>query len=228
MNMRIRWVDSLTNTDWDDSMTTGPIAIHLIRHGEVHNPRQILYGRLPGFPLSDRGRRQAGAAGLWLKGRPICAVFCSPMLRARQTAKEIIQHHNKLKLRTSTLLNEVCTSYEGRAGAEIDALGGDIYTGTDACYEQPEDVVARTRKFILRMRRHYSPGEVAAVTHGDVVTFMVLWANDVDLTPRNKTRLLQVGFPTAYPAHASITTLTYRTSDPCEKPTLRAIPPWGI
>lgn len=206
-------------------MKAGPIQIHLIRHGEVHNPRQILYGRLPGFPLSDHGRQQAGAAGRMLKGRPIRAVFCSPMLRARQTAKEIIQHYKKLKLRTTTLLDEVCTSYEGRPGAEIDARGGDIYTGTDACYEQPEDVVARTRKFILRMQHHYAGGEVAAVTHGDVVTFMVLWAKGVDLTPRNKTRLFQVGFPTAYPAHASITTLTYQTSDPEEKPNLHYITP---
>ncbi|MDN6259937.1 MAG: histidine phosphatase family protein, partial [Corynebacterium sp.] len=33
-------------------MTT---IVHLVRHGEVHNPARILYGRLPDGPLSVRG-----------------------------------------------------------------------------------------------------------------------------------------------------------------------------
>ncbi|MGD9365101.1 MAG: hypothetical protein PVH87_05350 [Desulfobacteraceae bacterium] len=69
-----------------------------------------------------------------------------------------------------------------------------------------------------RIRRQYAGGRVAAVTHGDVITFMVLWAKGYDLAPRNKTRLLQAGYPEAYPAHASITTLTYNTTDLEEKP----------
>jgi broad specificity phosphatase PhoE len=147
------------------------------------------------------------------------------MLRARQTAKEIIKYHSHLKLRTSSMLNEVNTSFEGRPGAEIDARNGDIYTGTEACYEQPENIVARTRRFILRMRRHYTGGRVAAVTHGDVVTFMVLWARGFDLTPRNKTRLLDAGFAQSYPAHASITTLIYQTTVLMEKPTIQYVTP---
>lgn len=207
-------------------MKAGPITIHLIRHGEVHNPRQILYGRLPRFRLSERGQKQADATGRrLLEGPPMEAIFSSPMLRARQTANKILKHHNHLKLRNSTLLNEVHTSYEGRPGAEIDARNGDVYTGTDVCYEQPEDIVARTRRFILRMRRRYASGRVAAITHGDVVTFMVLWALGLDLTPRNKTRLLEAGFAQSYPAHASITTLTYQTSDLKEKPTIQYIKP---
>ena len=206
-------------------MTTGPITIHLIRHGQVHNPQEILYGRLPGFRLSEKGRKQADAAGRLLDGPPMDAIFSSPMLRARQTAKEILKYHQHLKLCTSTLLNEVRTPYEGRPGAEIDARDGDVYTGTDVCYEQPVDVVARTRRFILRMRREFTGGRVAAVTHGDVVTFMVLWAKGFDLTPRNKTRLLEAGFAQSYPAHAAITTLTYHTSGPDEKPSIQYIKP---
>lgn len=206
-------------------MATGPITIHLIRHGEVYNPLQILYGRLPGFRLSEEGRRQADATGRLLDGAPLDAIFSSPMLRARQTAKEIIKYHKHLKLRSSALLHEVCTPFEGRPGAEIDARNGDVYSGTGDGYEQPEEVVARTRRFILRMRRHHAGGRVAAVTHGDIVTFMVLWSRGFDLTPRNKTRLLEAGFAQSYPAHASITTLTYQTSGPEEKPTIHYVTP---
>ena len=38
---------------------TEQTRVHVVRHGEVHNPDGILYGRLPGFRLSDTGRAQA-------------------------------------------------------------------------------------------------------------------------------------------------------------------------
>lgn len=58
--------------------------VHLIRHGEVHNPDGILYGRLPGFRLSDTGRAQAVAAADLLAGRDIVAVIASPLQRAQR------------------------------------------------------------------------------------------------------------------------------------------------
>jgi hypothetical protein len=45
-----------------------------------------------------------------------------------------------------------------------------------------------------------------------------LWALGFDLAPKNKTRLLQAGYPVAYPDHASITTLIYHSADPDERP----------
>lgn len=201
-------------------MVMGPIQIDLVRHGEVHNPQQILYGRLPRFRLNSIGRRQARAAGHRLNKYPIKALFSSPLLRARQTAMEMLPHFGHLALQISALLNEVYTCYEGRPGAEIDAREGDVYTGAEACFEQPKDIVHRTRRFVARMRRQYAGGRVAAVTHGDIITFMVLWANGFDLTPRNKPRLLHAGYPEAYPAHGSITTLTYRSTDTQEKPAI--------
>lgn len=199
-------------------MIAGPTTIHLIRHGEVHNPQRILYGRLPRFGLSEKGRRQAGSAGRYLNNMPIEALFASPMLRARQTAAEILGQIEPLKLHISVLLNEVCTSFEGWPGAEIDARNGDVYSGVAACYEQPRDVVVRTQKFIGRMRKRYGGRQVAAVTHGDIITFMVLWIKGFDLTPENKTRLIHAGYPVSYPAHAAITTLTYKTTASEEMP----------
>jgi len=37
-------------------------VLSLIRHGHVDNPKDVLYGRLPGFRLSDKGRQQARLA----------------------------------------------------------------------------------------------------------------------------------------------------------------------
>jgi len=205
-------------------MTERPTTIYLIRHGEVHNPQRILYGRLPRFRLSETGRQQARMAGRYLDGR-VDALFSSPLLRARQTAREIQQQVQKSRVRISTLINEVCTVFEGRPGEEVDARNGDVYTGAPACFEQPQDIVDRTRRFIRRARRQYPGGRIAAVTHGDVITFMVLWANGMDPSAENKTRLLKAGFPASYPAHASITALTYPNDDMDARPQVAYVHP---
>jgi broad specificity phosphatase PhoE len=62
------------------------VTVHLLRHGEVHNPDRLLYGRLPGFKLSELGERQAQAAADWLAQRDIGYLVSSPLDRAQQTA----------------------------------------------------------------------------------------------------------------------------------------------
>jgi broad specificity phosphatase PhoE len=61
-------------------------VVHLLRHGEVDNPRAILYGRLPGYHLSPRGQQMAEMVAEKLAGRDIAAVISSPLERARETA----------------------------------------------------------------------------------------------------------------------------------------------
>src|SRR5262245_12806685 len=63
-----------------------PTLVHLVRHGLVDNPRRLVYGRLPGWHLSPEGKRQAEGAARHLAGRPIAAVYSSPLERARETA----------------------------------------------------------------------------------------------------------------------------------------------
>jgi len=64
-------------------------TVHLLRHGEVHNPTGVLYGRLPGYHLSELGqqmaRRIAGAVG----DRDITRVVASPLERAQETARPL-------------------------------------------------------------------------------------------------------------------------------------------
>lgn len=65
---------------------TAPTIVHLLRHGEVHNPAGILYGRLPGYHLSDDGRVMAKAAAGFLAGRDLAVLVSSPLDRALETA----------------------------------------------------------------------------------------------------------------------------------------------
>lgn len=63
--------------------------VHLIRHGEVHNPGKILYGRLPGYRLSDRGRAMAEATAEAFAGHDVAYVACSPLQRTRETCEPV-------------------------------------------------------------------------------------------------------------------------------------------
>lgn len=67
--------------------------LHLVRHGEVHNPRRVLYGRLPGFGLSVDGRRMARQAAEHVKGldRPVSALVVSPLQRTRESAEPFVE-----------------------------------------------------------------------------------------------------------------------------------------
>ncbi len=64
-------------------------VVHFLRHGEVDNPEKVLYGRLPGYRLSDLGERMAERAAQWFAGRDVVRVVSSPLERARQTAAPI-------------------------------------------------------------------------------------------------------------------------------------------
>jgi broad specificity phosphatase PhoE len=61
-------------------------VVHLLRHGEVYNPQGVLYGRAPGFVLSDRGRAMAERVAERIGDRDITHLVSSPLERARQTA----------------------------------------------------------------------------------------------------------------------------------------------
>ena len=54
--------------------TPGWTVVHLMRHGEVHNPTGVLYGRLPDFHLSDLGREMAEMVGLHLGDHDVTVV----------------------------------------------------------------------------------------------------------------------------------------------------------
>jgi broad specificity phosphatase PhoE len=64
-------------------------TVHLLRHGEVHNPDAVLYGRLPGFRLSEDGQQMARDAAEALTGRDVTVVIASPLQRAQETAAPI-------------------------------------------------------------------------------------------------------------------------------------------
>lgn len=88
-------------------------TVHLLRHGEVHNPEGVLYGRLPGFRLSEDGQKMARDAAEALRGRDVTAVVASPLQRAQETAGPIAEVFG-LPIGTDDRLLESGNYFEGK------------------------------------------------------------------------------------------------------------------
>lgn len=65
-------------------------VVHLLRHGEVHNPEGVLYGRTDGYHLSERGQAMAERVAQRIGERPIVQIRVSPLERARETAAPLL------------------------------------------------------------------------------------------------------------------------------------------
>lgn len=88
-------------------------VVHLMRHGEVFNPEGVLYGRLPGYHLSELGVRMAGVVADHLADRDIAYVAASPLERARETAAPVAARHG-VGVATDRRLIEAKNSFEGK------------------------------------------------------------------------------------------------------------------
>jgi broad specificity phosphatase PhoE len=97
-------------------------VVHVLRHGEVYNPEKVLYGRMPGYHLSELGVQMAKAAAQAVAERDITYVVASPLERAQQTA-EPIANQFKLPIAVDERLIESENVFEGqRVGVGDGAL----------------------------------------------------------------------------------------------------------
>ena len=87
-------------------------VVHLVRHGEVHNPGKILYGRLPDFHLSALGLEMAEVVAASMADRDITHVGASPLERAQETAAPIAAAHD-LPVATDARLIEAENHFQG-------------------------------------------------------------------------------------------------------------------
>jgi broad specificity phosphatase PhoE len=92
-------------------------TVHLLRHGEVYNPDRILYGRMPGFRLSDDGLQMAVDAAEALRGRDVTEVVSSPLQRAQETARPIAAVFG-LEVTIDDRLIEAANIFEGARALE--------------------------------------------------------------------------------------------------------------
>ncbi len=182
-------------------------TVLLVRHTDVHNPRDVLYGRLPGFRLSERGLREAALLGRALAEEPIVAIYTSPLLRARQTAEMISRYHPGVPIHISKLLHEVRTSLQGKPAHEVRKLGFDFYRGRPSGRDETlEQVFERMDRLIRHVRRRYRGRTVVCVSHGDPICV-------VRLAYQGKPLDLQHLRGSDYPSKGSVTRLDFPSEE---------------
>jgi broad specificity phosphatase PhoE len=146
-------------------------VVHLLRHGEVHNPTGILYGRNSGFHLSDRGRAMAQRVADVIGDRDITQVWASPLERAQETAQPLA---DRLGLDILT---------DGRLVESGNLLQGERFDGLMSLVRRPsswrylwnpfrpswgepfKDVVARMMASVNDARRAAEGHEAVVVSH---------------------------------------------------------------
>ena len=88
-------------------------VVHLVRHGEVYNPEKVLYGRLPGYHLSERGQAMARVVAGFLAANDVTHVVASSLTRAKETAAPIAAAHD-VSVTTDDRVIEAANAFEGQ------------------------------------------------------------------------------------------------------------------
>jgi len=185
-------------------------VVHLLRHGEVFNPEGVLYGRLPGFVLSDLGHEMADRAAAALKGHNISAVISSPMERAQQTAVPIATVHG-VAIGTDPRLIEADNIFEGQKVSVGDGVlrqpraWRHLYNPLKPSWGEPySEVAARMTEAIQAAREASRGSEVVLVSHQLPIWIARLAAENRRLWHDPRSRQCSL---------ASITSLTYRDDE---------------
>lgn len=160
----------------DRTQAGGPAAgdrtvVHVMRHGEVHNPEGVLYGRLPDYHLSERGRAQAKAVAAWLAKRDIVYVVASPLERAQETAAPIAAEHG-LSIDVDDSLIESHNVFQGQRVSPGDGALRDprnwwhLRNPRSPSWGEPyHEIAERMQAAVRRARRRGNGHEAVCVSH---------------------------------------------------------------
>ncbi len=160
-------------------------TVWLARHGEVHNPSNVLYGRLPRVRMTAEGRRQAAALAHFLAPRPIQAVYSSPMLRARRTAETIVERHPELgHIRIDSNLQEVRTGWQGEPLASLEQIDWDFYAHPRGRDDESLQMISdRMHRWLGRVLHRHAGAEAVGVSHGDPILILAGSLRGLPLVP---------------------------------------------
>ncbi|HET6183938.1 MAG TPA: histidine phosphatase family protein [Acetobacteraceae bacterium] len=156
-------------------------TFHLIRHATYELlDRGILAGRTPGWGLNEAGRAQAAALGRLLAGTRLTALIASPMERAQETAAAIGDGCG-VAIETDPAFDEV--DFGDWSNLPFTVVRDDprwpAFNRLRSLCAPPGgetmlDVQRRAVAAVRRLAERYPGGEIAIVTHGDVVKALLV------------------------------------------------------
>ena len=185
-------------------------SIHMLRHGEVFNPEKILYGRIPGYKLSERGQAMAEMVADFFQDRDVTHLVASPLERAQQTAEPLARKLN-LKINTDDNLIEADNVFEGQR-----VVGGagslrkpsswrHLWNPFRPSWGEPYQAIADRMKLAVEAARHNSLGhESVLVSHQSPIWIARLAYENKRFIHNPTKRICNL---------ASVTTLTFKDAE---------------
>lgn len=150
--------------------------LYLVRHCDVANPKGVLYGHLPGFGLSEKGRRQAHALGRFFARTPVRQIYTSPLERARETARIIASYLPDVTVTVTPELTEARFGRYLQGVRPRDVLWRRplwlvhmIRPGALPNDETVAEMAARVRAPLLRLLRDHPGRGGLCISHGDPI-----------------------------------------------------------
>jgi broad specificity phosphatase PhoE len=168
----------------EDPATLGPIPagatrVYLVRHAEAFSnltPAPAGMSEAQMDALTEKGRRQAQAAGAALRGVDLAAILYSPTNRTRETAQGV-RGDRQVPMREERELRRIDTG-KSQAGKPLDLAdrvaiwraGGDPRPQDG---ESMVDLGQRIHKLLLSLRQQYAGKGVACVTHAEPIASLL-------------------------------------------------------
>lgn len=165
-------------------VTVKRTVVYFMRHGEVYNPKRVLYGRLPQFGISERGKHAVEKTVKTLRHRGIVRIYVSGLLRAKQTAA-IAKRILDVPVHTSSLIMEIRSHH---AGVSLDEYYGKLQyqmydkDSVEKGHESIEEVSKRMMKFFTRLIRRHSGERILVVSHADPILILMTSMRDIPFT----------------------------------------------
>jgi probable phosphoglycerate mutase len=157
------------------------LTIHLVRHGDTPQAAEGIFCGELDPPLTDHGRMQAERVGRAAASLGLIALYCSPKLRARQTA-EPVARATGLEPAIENGLREIAYGrWEGLKESDVRANEAAAFAAwhDDPSLASPPggetayDIAARAMPVMTRIRERHQSGHVMLISHKATVRVIV-------------------------------------------------------
>ncbi|MBU1083437.1 histidine phosphatase family protein [Patescibacteria group bacterium] len=177
--------------------------IFLMRHADPENPTDLMYGNLPGFPLSKIGIKQAKEAGEFMSQYNLDVIITSGLERAHQTgemvAKSNLGHPDLIK--DPRLRDLGIDAWQGIMTKKEFMADRDGHwqrqLSDEEGIENPKDTQVRMIQSFEEYLNKYPDKNILFVSHADSIVFLFEYLLDMPLYP-------ETVFDFGYPKKANI------------------------
>ncbi len=169
---------------------TGTLRLYIARHGETDwNVQHKLQG-MTDIPLNENGRRQAAALAESLKGVRLDAIYSSTLSRSRVTAETVAASMSMKVQSLDGLRERNYGHFQGGSDAAPEYVKRqNVWDDRLDDGESLNQLLARARDSLARIRREHPAGNVLIVAHR--ITNQTILRALLDLTPEQTLKIVQ-------------------------------------